>query len=172
MPTFTLVVGNGRKLGKCGDSRCYARRTHGGRWRYIGIVSRIVSSMGNRLKLLDRGRVLMIFVRGQIMVAIIRRGGKVGQGFHRKGRRHRLCGWYLCRWPVPYDRVGRGKVRVLGGLCVRSLIVGVLTMFVLYLLCSGGKENVNSGWLILQQAGLDLDLWAYLIVVFIIHVMR
>jgi hypothetical protein len=69
------------------------------------------------------------------MVAIIRRGGKVGQGFHRKRRRHRICGWYLCRRPVP---VGREEVRALGVLGLCCHIVGVLTMSVLYLLRRGG----------------------------------
>ena len=81
---------------------------------------------------------MMGFSRGQIMVAIIPLGGEVIRGFHRSRRRHRICGWYLCRRPVRNRRVGRGEVRLLGSLGLCGHIVGILTMFVLYLLRSGG----------------------------------
>ena len=37
MPTSTLVRGNGRKRGKCGDSSYCAWRRDGGRRRYVGV---------------------------------------------------------------------------------------------------------------------------------------
>jgi len=130
MPTFTLVRGNGRKRAKCGDSWYCAWCSHGGRRRYVGVAYRTVrlgiSSGGNRLKLVDRGRGIMKF-----MVAVIRLGGEVTQGTHRRRRRHRTCGWYLCRRPARHGRIGRVKVRVLGSLGLCSHIVSVLTMSVL-----------------------------------------
>jgi hypothetical protein len=38
MPTSTLVRGNGRERGKCGDSCCWAWRRDGGQRRYVGVA--------------------------------------------------------------------------------------------------------------------------------------
>ena len=150
MPTSTLARGNGRKRGKCGDSSYWAWRRDGGQRRYVRVwiacltirLGRI--TMGCRLKLVNGSRVMMEFGRGQIMVAIIPLGGEVIRDFHRSRRRHRICGWYLCRRPVRNGRIGRGevrgRVRVLGSLGLCGHVVGVFAMFVLYLLRNEGKR--------------------------------
>lgn len=78
MPTFTLIMGNGRVLGECGKCGCMACRDEGRVlfWVYhaSGAVSRASACAGHiRLKVVLCGHVAM-FGKGYVLVLITRLG--------------------------------------------------------------------------------------------------